>query len=276
MEGDQGAPPRPLYEQPWATFARKKYPMVVIVLMGLAAGIVGSFLVLQFSLSKEAQDATGWLILTVLVLGVFGFLMLSHDELTRIRFAVFEEGFRPPFPSFRQFLRREAPYISFSRINRVKLKYYTRKGAKMLDEISIELRDGSRFAVEEKDVKQEGLEALLKSLDSYKERIALGEVPVPAPAELPHIVPPWIRKEMRREIFEITIILIAISLFLSLYTLIPGMLELSWRPLVPLIVLSIGVPILLAMMHHAWSRAKELTEERLKETQLASQTDERA
>ncbi|MFQ6013324.1 MAG: hypothetical protein ACE5LS_06745 [Thermoplasmata archaeon] len=263
-----------MYEQPRATFARRKAVPVALLLVALTADALASVLILQFNLTNPTAGTVGWLLFGFLVMLVPAVLIIGGDEFTRTKFAVYEEGFTPPFASLGQFLHRERPFVAYSSFARATCRYYIRHGVSRIDELSIELMDGSLITVRERDIDQEGLEALLGASEDYRHRALREGRPEAAPRRRELAVPPWVQKEMRRELLESGAVLLGIVIVLAALALSPGVLETGFRILFPLIVLPAAVPYLLFRMHRAWRRARAIAEQRLKEIQEPPPGDE--
>lgn len=260
-----------LFSQPWRIFARKKVVGLGLVVGGLVAGIVAMLLLLQFSLTNENQTPTGWLILGGVAVAALGFMVLGGDEFSRVRFAVYESGFGPPFSPLSKILQGERAIVPFSLLTRVDSRAYVRSRETRIDEVSLELADGRRFVVREVDVGQEGVKALLKAAEEYRERAIRGEVAFQAPATR---VPSWIRKEMMKQLLVIGLAFTVIILFFSALLFLPNLVELSWRILLVSLLLAVLVPVLLAMAYRTWKRAQDLTRKRQVEPSEGSRIGE--
>ncbi|MFQ5848870.1 MAG: hypothetical protein ACE5IQ_14505 [Candidatus Methylomirabilales bacterium] len=256
-----------LYEQPKEAFIKKKYPVSALIVIGLSAGITAVVIVAMPEISNLDPGLGQLAIMGVLGFAVLVFFLLTYRELARVRFGVFQEGFRPPFATLGQFFARQTPFVSFSNVRKAKQTHWLKKGETRLDTVSFELDDGSRIVVEADDVGLEGLRSLVEAFDAYRSRADRGVVTRPPRQVFPKApdVPRWIRREMWQQIGLSLLVVALIALALSLYFVLPAPSELPWRYLVSLALLSVAVPMVLLVAYRSWKRAKQHTRERLGE-----------
>ncbi len=182
-----------LYQQPHGEYLRMKVVDVSLLTALLVSGIVG---VVYFSLWALANPAAPWLlrilpvILGAIVIQVFSW---QDPELFRSPFTLYENGFCPPCSRVSILSSRLPSFIPFSEILHVKIKPWDTNPDKVW-KASIELRSGERLSIDDSDIGQSGMSALVKALEAAQERL------LASPGQIrPPSYPYWIRREWRRD-----------------------------------------------------------------------------
>jgi len=152
-----------LYEQDRGAYLKRKVPGLILYATVFVAAAGAVVLLIPWLASNPSVPRSYWLVPIIVVMIVFQTVLWAGPDLSTRRFAVYTDGFSPPYRSVTFTRARFGERVNYSDVARMQASTYMRGGTQGIYAVFVELVDGRRLVIRTRDVGAEGIATLLRA-----------------------------------------------------------------------------------------------------------------
>jgi len=151
-----------IYEQDRPSYLKKRAADLALYGIGFVAAIGAVTLMIPWLASNPSLPRSYWLLPIIVIMIVFQMILWAGPDFSSRRFAVYGDGFSPPYRGMTFSRSRFGPFVKYADVKDIRASTYTRQGVQGVYSVSIELNDGRRVVFRTQDVGDDGVASLLR------------------------------------------------------------------------------------------------------------------
>jgi len=151
-----------IYEQDRTSYLKKRVADLVLYGIGFVAAIGAVTLMIPWLASNPSLPRSYWLLPIIVIMIVFQMILWAGPDFSSRRFAVYGDGFSPPYRGMTFSRSRFGPFVKYADVKEIRASTYTRQGVQGVYSVSIQLNDGRRIVFRTQDVGADGVASLLR------------------------------------------------------------------------------------------------------------------
>jgi len=151
-----------MYEQDRPSYLKKRAADLALYGIIFVAAVGAVALMIPWLASNPSLPLSYWLLPIIVIMIVFQVILWAGPDFSSRRFAVYDDGFSPPYRSMTFSPSRFGPFVKYADVKDIRASTYTRQGVQGVYSVSIELNDGRRIVFRTQDVGADGVASLLR------------------------------------------------------------------------------------------------------------------
>ncbi len=151
-----------MYEQDRTSYLKKRVTDLALYGIVFVAALGAVALMIPWLASNPSLPRSYWLLPIIVILIVFQVILWAGPDFSSRRFAVYDDGFSPPYRGMTFSRSRFGPFVKYADVKDIRASTYTRQCVQGVYSVSIELNDGRRIVFRTQDVGADGVASLLR------------------------------------------------------------------------------------------------------------------
>jgi hypothetical protein len=151
-----------MYEQDRTSYLKKRAADLALYGVVFVAAIGAVTLTVPWLASNPSLPRSYWLLPIIVIMIVFQAILWAGPDFSPRRFAVYDDGFSPPYRGMTFSRGRFGPFVKYADVKDIRTSTYRRHGVQGVYSVSIELNDGGRIVFKTQDVGEDGVASLLR------------------------------------------------------------------------------------------------------------------